>query len=141
MFTCRLDKDGLDLLGRLLHYQSKNRVTATNAMRSSFFSCLGPRVHELPPSKFGLDFHKSKCLTSVVTYLSCVHTQLSQSSRSQSASWCPIQARRAHPHSQSTTEVWYDSTIHTHCVNVCCLLLLLVLFSGNEERRRKSSMY
>ena len=47
----RLDNEALGLLGSLLHFQSKNRVTASNAMKHRYFHSLGTRVHKLPYSE------------------------------------------------------------------------------------------
>ncbi|XP_063039236.1 LOW QUALITY PROTEIN: cyclin-dependent kinase 16-like [Melospiza melodia melodia] len=44
----RLDEDGADLLGQLLQFEGRRRVPAAEAMGHRFFSCLGPRVGNLP---------------------------------------------------------------------------------------------
>ncbi|XP_074133309.1 cyclin-dependent kinase 16 isoform X4 [Sminthopsis crassicaudata] len=44
----RLDTDGADLLGRLLQFEGRNRISADDAMRHPFFQSLGSRIHKLP---------------------------------------------------------------------------------------------
>ncbi len=51
-FDLRLDRDALQLLDQLLKFESKNRVSAAEAMRSSFFSSLGQRILHLPDSEW-----------------------------------------------------------------------------------------
>ena len=47
----RLDTEAIDLLEKLLQFESKNRVSALEAMRHPYFESLGPRVHQLPNSE------------------------------------------------------------------------------------------
>ncbi|XP_019341218.1 cyclin-dependent kinase 16 isoform X5 [Alligator mississippiensis] len=44
----RLDSDGADLLGKLLQFEGRKRVSADDAMRHPFFQSLGERVTKLP---------------------------------------------------------------------------------------------
>jgi hypothetical protein len=44
----RLDKDGINLMLKLLNYQYELRILAKEAMRHSYFSSLPPSIHELP---------------------------------------------------------------------------------------------
>ncbi|XP_066996525.1 cyclin-dependent kinase 17 isoform X2 [Anabrus simplex] len=44
----RLDADAVDLLTKFLCYEAKNRVSAADAMKHSYFHSLGPGVHTLP---------------------------------------------------------------------------------------------
>ncbi|XP_068780250.1 cyclin-dependent kinase 16 isoform X2 [Struthio camelus] len=44
----RLDNDGADLLGKLLQFEGRRRISAAEAMRHPFFASLGPRVASLP---------------------------------------------------------------------------------------------
>uniref|UniRef100_A0A2C9JGH2 cyclin-dependent kinase n=1 Tax=Biomphalaria glabrata TaxID=6526 RepID=A0A2C9JGH2_BIOGL len=44
----RLDADGLELLAKFLKYNPVTRVSASEAMKHSFFCSLGPNVHKLP---------------------------------------------------------------------------------------------
>ncbi|KAK3565959.1 hypothetical protein QTP86_023367 [Hemibagrus guttatus] len=46
--TPRLDNDGVDLLSKLLQFEGKKRISAEEAMRHSYFHCLGERVLTLP---------------------------------------------------------------------------------------------
>lgn len=48
----RLDVDGLELLGNLLAYEGKNRVSAREAMKHAFLASLPPAVHTLKDSEF-----------------------------------------------------------------------------------------
>lgn len=50
----RLSTDGINLLEKLLHFESKNRTPALEAMRHPYFEPLGPRVYELPNSELEL---------------------------------------------------------------------------------------
>ena len=51
-FLCyRLDSEGLDLMNKLLRFQSDKRMTAAEAMKHNFFKCFGPRIHELSHSE------------------------------------------------------------------------------------------
>ena len=47
----RLDSEGLDLMNKLLRFQSDKRMTAAEAMKHNFFKCFGPRIHELSHSE------------------------------------------------------------------------------------------
>ena len=47
----RFDGVAVDLLSRLLKYQSHDRISALNGMRHPYFYSLGQRVHYLPHSK------------------------------------------------------------------------------------------
>ncbi|KAJ6655298.1 hypothetical protein lerEdw1_005490, partial [Lerista edwardsae] len=44
----RLDNDGADLLGKLLQFEGRKRISADEAMRHLFFHSLGERVLKLP---------------------------------------------------------------------------------------------
>ncbi|XP_070597252.1 cyclin-dependent kinase 16 isoform X8 [Erythrolamprus reginae] len=44
----RLDNDGVDLLGKLLQFEGRKRISADEAMRHLFFHSLGERVLKLP---------------------------------------------------------------------------------------------
>ncbi|KAH9503749.1 Cyclin-dependent kinase 17 [Bulinus truncatus] len=44
----RLDADGLELLAKFLKYNPVTRMSASEAMKHSFFDSLGPNVHKLP---------------------------------------------------------------------------------------------
>lgn len=46
----RLDRDAIDLLERLLRFESKNRISATEALQHPYFQSLGQRIHPLPHS-------------------------------------------------------------------------------------------
>ncbi|GFR62033.1 cyclin-dependent kinase [Elysia marginata] len=46
----RLDNDGLDVLAKYLKYNPVIRISASDAMKHSFFDCLGSSVHKLPDS-------------------------------------------------------------------------------------------
>uniref|UniRef100_A0A4W4EK71 cyclin-dependent kinase n=1 Tax=Electrophorus electricus TaxID=8005 RepID=A0A4W4EK71_ELEEL len=46
--TPRLDNDGVGLLAKLLQFEGKKRMSAEEAMRHSYFHCLGERVLTLP---------------------------------------------------------------------------------------------
>lgn len=53
VFICRrLDKDALDLLKKLLQFESKNRPQALESMRHAYFHSMGPRVHQLHNSEW-----------------------------------------------------------------------------------------
>ncbi|XP_020600422.1 cyclin-dependent kinase 17-like [Orbicella faveolata] len=43
----RLDNSGLDLLERFVEFVVKNRISASDAMRHDYFSCLGKNIREL----------------------------------------------------------------------------------------------
>lgn len=47
----RFDSAAIDLLGKLLQFESKNRVPALDAMQHRYFESLGPRIHMLPNSE------------------------------------------------------------------------------------------
>lgn len=47
----RLDNEAIDLLGKLLHFESRNRIPAKNALRHAYFQSLGTRILSLPNSK------------------------------------------------------------------------------------------
>ncbi|XP_059161350.1 cyclin-dependent kinase 17-like isoform X2 [Physella acuta] len=44
----RLDSEGLELLGKYLKYNPATRISATDALKHTFFDSLGPNVHKLP---------------------------------------------------------------------------------------------
>ena len=50
-FLLRFDGVAVDLLSRLLKFQSKDRISAVDGMRHPYFYSLGQRVHHLPHSK------------------------------------------------------------------------------------------
>jgi len=43
-----LDSEGLSLLTAFLRYDTKSRISATDALTSPYFASLGKRVHRLP---------------------------------------------------------------------------------------------
>jgi serine/threonine protein kinase len=47
----RLDADGIDLVTRLLLYDTRKRITANLAIAHDYFSSLGLQVHTLTDSK------------------------------------------------------------------------------------------
>lgn len=47
----RLDKDATDLLGKLLHFESRNRIQAKQALAHPYFQSLGQRIFILPNSE------------------------------------------------------------------------------------------
>ncbi|XP_038237221.1 cyclin-dependent kinase 16 isoform X2 [Dermochelys coriacea] len=49
----RLDSDGADLLGKLLQFEGRKRMSAAEAMGHLFFHCLGERVTKLPDRLWG----------------------------------------------------------------------------------------
>ena len=52
----RFNAEAIDLLGKLLQFESKNRVPALEAMRHPYFESLGPRTHMLPNSESIVNF-------------------------------------------------------------------------------------
>lgn len=52
MMYCRLDGDGLELLGKLLQYNAKKRTSAREAMKHTYFLSLGAGVHHLKDSEY-----------------------------------------------------------------------------------------
>ena len=51
LFVHRFDSVAVDLLSRLLQYQSEDRVSAVDGMMHPYFYSLGQRVHRLPHSE------------------------------------------------------------------------------------------
>ena len=45
------EHDAIDLLEQLLRFESKNRVSALEAMRHPYFESLGPGIQQLPNSE------------------------------------------------------------------------------------------
>lgn len=44
----RLDREGADLLTKLLRYEGRSRISAEDAMKHPFFFSLGEQIHKLP---------------------------------------------------------------------------------------------
>lgn len=87
----RLDGEAIDLLGKFLQFESKNRVPAKPALAHPYFQSLGQRIHSLPNSEFW-----SSILTTLSHYtVAFPDLQPSQSSPYQSVSWSLIQVRRS----------------------------------------------
>ena len=47
----RFNQEAIDLLGKLLQFESKNRTPALEAMKHPYFESLGPRIHMLHNSE------------------------------------------------------------------------------------------
>lgn len=50
----RLDGEAINLLAKLLHFESRNRVPARQALTHPYFQSLGQRIHSLPNSESSL---------------------------------------------------------------------------------------
>ncbi|XP_019855767.1 PREDICTED: cyclin-dependent kinase 18-like [Amphimedon queenslandica] len=44
----RLDKEGINLMSKLLSYESQERLLARDGMKHNYFSSLPPQIHDLP---------------------------------------------------------------------------------------------
>lgn len=51
----RLDSDAIDLLGKLLHFESKHRIPAREGMMHPYFSSIGKRILSLPYSEWEIN--------------------------------------------------------------------------------------
>ncbi|XP_033102515.1 cyclin-dependent kinase 17-like isoform X2 [Anneissia japonica] len=56
----RLDTTGLELLGKLLKYEGKNRLSAFEATKQLFFKPLGPKAHYLKDTQSLFDLEECK---------------------------------------------------------------------------------
>ncbi|XP_071961539.1 cyclin-dependent kinase 17-like isoform X2 [Antedon mediterranea] len=69
----RLDTTGLDLLGKLLRYEGKNRLSATEATKQLFFNPLGPKAHCLKDTQSLFDLEECKLTKDPGIRSSAVH--------------------------------------------------------------------